>query len=169
MMHTRSNYLYTVYVGNSKLTVTGRKITRLGYATLRILDHPNKGSDGYIFEHRIMMEQEIGRFLNKNEVVHHLNEVKHDNRIENLELMTKGKHTKLHHVGASRSGKTKLLMSQHMKNRLKEKSNHPSYKDVDTELLALLKKGVTKSEAARRLNITRKTIYNKIKYLKWEI
>lgn len=46
--------------------------------------------------HRVIMEQEIGRKLKSNEVVHHINEIKTDNRIENLQLMTHSEHSSLH-------------------------------------------------------------------------
>ena len=49
-----------------------------------------------IGEHRIVMENHIGRKLLPNEVVHHKNEDKTDNRIENLELMTISDHVSLH-------------------------------------------------------------------------
>lgn len=46
--------------------------------------------------HRLVIENKIGRRLKTDEVVHHINENKLDNRIENLELMTREEHTSHH-------------------------------------------------------------------------
>lgn len=50
----------------------------------------------YRKEHDLVMEKKIGRKLTKDEVVHHINGNKLDNRIENLELMTKSTHISYH-------------------------------------------------------------------------
>jgi hypothetical protein len=63
----------------------GKFKTPEGYIMIRAPSHPN-ARNGYILEHRLVMEKEIGRNLVKGETVHHKNGVKDDNGIGNLEL-----------------------------------------------------------------------------------
>lgn len=67
-----------------------------GYIKVYVPDHPRASSDGYVMKHTLVMERHIGRFLNEDEVVHHVNHVRDDNRLENLRLMTKREHQSLH-------------------------------------------------------------------------
>lgn len=76
--------------GTSNNFRTGRYKNR-GYWMILVKDHPFATSCGYILEHRYVMEKKIGRYLHPNEVVHHINGVKDDNRIENLELLDSNK------------------------------------------------------------------------------
>ena len=64
----------------------GIKTDKSGYKLIYSPNHPNRDSQGRVREHILVMEQKLGRYLKEGEEVHHINHIKHDNRIENLML-----------------------------------------------------------------------------------
>jgi endogenous inhibitor of DNA gyrase (YacG/DUF329 family) len=66
-----------------------------GYYTVYQPNHPYAArSNGRVLEHRLVMEQSLGRYLTRDEQVDHINRVKTDNRIDNLQLLSPSAHTR---------------------------------------------------------------------------
>lgn len=97
----------------------GKYIDDKGYVRVLAPDHPYE-NHGYVYEHRLVMERFLGRHLHSWEAVHHINEVKLDNRVENLFLTTGPEHSALHREGQKKTPKAKSELRKHAKKRIKD-------------------------------------------------
>ena len=75
----------------------GRRLSYAGYVLIYSPGHPYRSKNGNtVFEHRLIAEKALGRYLKKSEKVHHFNEIKDDNRNSNLLVCTDSYHAWLH-------------------------------------------------------------------------
>lgn len=74
----------------------GYYITEKGYKRVYKPGHGNCNTQGYVYEHRLVMSEHIGRPLKLNECVHHINGNGLDNRLKNLVIISQAAHLKTH-------------------------------------------------------------------------
>jgi hypothetical protein len=83
--------------GKGNANWKGGKFISNGYVYIMVPEHP-LARNGYMQEHRLVMEKHLGRYLQPKEIVHHVNHNTMDNRIENLMILKIGQHTTLHNL-----------------------------------------------------------------------
>lgn len=82
-------------VGNKNPCYKEGKRKCNGYLQILKPNHPYSNKKGYVYEHRLVMEEYIGRYLDPKEIVHHKDKNRLNNKIENLQLFSSnGKHLK---------------------------------------------------------------------------
>lgn len=104
----------------------GRRFDKSGYVLLHAPDHPDAASNGYIREHRLVMEKKLGRRLKKKEVVHHRDKNKQNNHPDNLSLYpSNGRHLGEELAGRcprwTPEGKARILFAAQHKRRKPKK------------------------------------------------
>lgn len=67
-----------------------------GYIYINAPSHPFRSKQNRFALHRLIMEEKINRFLTPDEIVHHINENRQDNRLENLMICTRAEHMHIH-------------------------------------------------------------------------
>lgn len=75
----------------------GKYTESRGYVLIYSYDHPHKNINNYVYEHHLVMEKHLGRYLSPEERVHHINFNKSDNRIKNLKLFPSESKHQQHH------------------------------------------------------------------------
>lgn len=70
--------------------------------------HPYPNSHSYVFRYRLVMEQHLGRILRRDEIIHHINGIVDDDRLENLAITDRASHIDIH--------RPELLRAQYGKN-----------------------------------------------------
>lgn len=75
--------------GSTRIVSSKRNNNRDGYVIIKVPGHPEAKATGWALEHRVVMSDHLGRPLLAHENVHHINGVRSDNRLENLELWSK--------------------------------------------------------------------------------
>lgn len=129
----------------------GGAVVNKGYRYLYRPHHPKarRNRRRYILEHRLLMEEHLGRYLEDNEVVHHKNGDTLDNRIENLELYT----TNALHLRSSLKGKCPNW-SKDGRRRTLEGARKPRKPHPPAEVVAdmYVREFLSIEEIAKRLN-----------------
>lgn len=97
----------------------GRMLTEHGYVKVRVgKSHPLADPNGYAYEHHLVICSAIGRLLRPGEVVHHKNGDKTDNRLENLELVTRAEHNAIHNCERLRDEKGRFKAGRLLDGRI---------------------------------------------------
>lgn len=74
----------------------GRTLHQGKYWLIYRPEHPKSDSKGYVREHRLVMEEKLGRYLSTKELIHHKNGDTMDNSIDNLQIVSRTSHIKIH-------------------------------------------------------------------------
>jgi hypothetical protein len=98
---TKTEYIRGHQQYNNKRGWKGGAIKQQGYILLSMPNHPyrNVMGSGYVKRSRLVMEEHLGRYLERTEIVHHINGVRDDDRLENLVITNNSTHLSLHHKG----------------------------------------------------------------------
>ena len=113
----------------------------------------------------LVMERNIRRRLMPHENVHHINGIKTDNRLENLELTTFSEHTREHNLGNVFSKQRK----ENIRNGIAAAKSIKTSKEVFQSIrLEYASGGVTQNEIAQKYGISTSAVYRAIHRKAWE-
>lgn len=76
----------------------GETIKKDGRVLIFKPDHKYASKEGYVLRYRLVMEEKLGRLLDPDEIVHHINEINDDDRPDNLQVMDRVEHALVHRL-----------------------------------------------------------------------
>ena len=96
---TKTEYIKGHQQFGNKRGWKGGEVRQNGYVFVYSPNHPNRNAmgKGYVKRARLVVENRLGRYLEKHEQVHHLNGIRDDDRLENLVTITHARHMSIHH------------------------------------------------------------------------
>ena len=123
-----------------------------------------KTEAGWRRQHIVVMERHIGRPIRSNEAVHHVNEIKTDNRLENLKLMDHGEHTAMHHTGAKRAPDQR----SNIRNAVRASTTAKLTMDQAMLIRRIARKRrITQGVIARHFSVSRETVSRVVNNHTW--
>ena len=107
----------------------GGSVGSNGYVKIRVgKGHPLADPNGYAYEHLVVWVSAGNPRPPKGWILHHKNEDRTDNRYDNLMLIRRGEHNRLHNLARARDPKTgRLLPTKHAAGRLLDGIEHNGY------------------------------------------
>jgi hypothetical protein len=100
-------------IGTQNPKWRGGKTISKGYVYIYVPDHPFATHHGYVPEHRLAMEEKLGRFLLPEESIHHIDRNTMNNVPENLALFTKENFHRKHHIKTQKRNHRGQFISLH--------------------------------------------------------
>lgn len=147
------------------------RVSKGSYVYAIVPTHPHATSTGYVLEHRIIAENHLGRLLRADEVVHHLNENKKDNRSKNLRVMSKSDHTRKHqidhggNIGLFRCQNCKQAFETCVSKYMSKKSYYISCSDKCSRILrSKVKRDIVSRDELRSKNLIKMLTIKKIAF-----
>lgn len=90
----------------------GKRKTGSGYKQILMPEHPSSDCQGYVMEHTLIAEKNIGRQLTNEEVTHHIDGNKENNKEENIEVLSRSQHVQLHFDATKEVARLKAILDK---------------------------------------------------------